>query len=73
MNENRAFKVKRLRDLEANPEILTTPVQYNRAARVLNGWLQNKTYFDEGGAPLVLPLEDDSSSFTVLVREYIWR
>jgi hypothetical protein len=63
-------EVKRLRSLEADSDPLTTPAQYNRAARVLNGWLQNKSYLDEGGAPLVLPVEGKSISFTGLVREY---
>jgi hypothetical protein len=70
-------EVKRLRELEHGSETVATPAQYNRAARVLNGWLQNKAYLDEGGAPLVLPMdgakasfEGAEGSFTRLVRDY---
>ena len=63
-------EVKRLRELEYTPENVVTPAQYNRAARVLNGWLRNQAYLDQGGAPAVLPIEGTKGSFTRLVKDY---
>ncbi len=63
-------EVKRLRDLERDPSEHTTPVQYNRAARVLNGWLKDRAYQDAAGVPLVLPVEGEDHSFTHLVRAH---
>ncbi len=43
--------------------------RYNRAIRVISGWLQDPRYLTGAGAPAVLPLEGDSVSFASLVRE----
>jgi hypothetical protein len=43
---------------------------YNRAARVISGWVRDKNFTDTDGDPLVLPLDDATSSFTALVRKY---
>ncbi|SEH07001.1 DUF6502 family protein [Candidatus Venteria ishoeyi] len=61
-------EVKRLRNLVKDHG--QVPVQYNRAARVLNGWLRKADYLDEQQQPKVLPLEGESDSFTALVKEY---
>ena len=58
--------------------ILTTPVaedqeaadRYNRAARVLAGWLRDREFHDEAGEPAALPVEGNSASFGALVRYY---
>ncbi|MCV6638099.1 DUF6502 family protein [Candidatus Albibeggiatoa sp. nov. NOAA] len=63
-------EVKRLRAVEKDTTEHTTPVQYNRAARVLNGWLRHRDYQDPAGSPLVLPIEGDKPSFTSLVRAH---
>lgn len=63
-------EVKRLRELERDTNEHATPVQYNRAARVLNGWLRNRDYQDAAGSPLVLPVEGKDVSFTGLVRAH---
>lgn len=63
-------EVKRLRSLERDNSEHATPVQYNRAARVLNGWLRHRDYQDPAGTPLVLPIEGDELSFTSLVKAH---
>ena len=63
-------EVKRLRSAEKYSENMATPAQYNRAARVLNGWLRDRTYQDDNENPRVLPIEGDDLSFTRLVRAY---
>ncbi len=63
-------EVKRLRELERNPENLATPAQYNRAAKVLNRWLRDPDYLDQIGSPRILPVESEHGelSFSSLVR-----
>jgi hypothetical protein len=46
------------------------PERYNRAVRVMTGWLQDKRFTDKNGAPLVLPIEAKSPSFSELVKLY---
>ena len=43
---------------------------YNRAARVITGWVRDKEFHDKAGAPLALPLEGTKASFGELVRRY---
>lgn len=44
--------------------------QYNRAARVLSGWVRDQHYVDAEGNPLPLSLEGDIPSFAALVRQF---
>jgi len=44
--------------------------RYNRAARVLAGWLRDKDFHDKAGAPAALPVEGTHASFAELVRRY---
>lgn len=58
--------------------ILTTPEvedqeatdRYNRAARVLAGWLRDKDFHNKAGAPVALLVEGKHASFAELVRRY---
>lgn len=43
---------------------------YNRAARVITGWVRDKEFHDKAGAPLALPVEGKKASFGELVRRY---
>jgi hypothetical protein len=54
----------------ANVEDQETTDRYNRAARVLTGWLRDKTFHDKAGNPLALPVEGKNASFGSLVRQY---
>ena len=45
-------------------------VRYNRAARVVYGWVHDSTYADQNGQAAVLPFEGESASFSSLVKAY---
>jgi hypothetical protein len=44
--------------------------RYNRAARVISGWVRDKTYHDKRGRPAALPMEGERASFSALVRDF---
>jgi hypothetical protein len=44
--------------------------RYNRAARVITGWVRDKEFHDKAGDPLALPVEGENASFGALVRYY---
>ncbi|MGB5439051.1 MAG: DUF6502 family protein [Gammaproteobacteria bacterium] len=44
--------------------------RYNRAVRVVSGWVGDKRFHDTSGKPAVLPVEGKRKSFTLLVKEY---
>lgn len=44
--------------------------QYNRAARVITGWVHDEDYLTENGSPAELTLEGDAISFESLVKRY---
>jgi hypothetical protein len=44
--------------------------RYNRAARVMAGWIRDKDFHDKAGDPLALPVEGKPASFGALVRCY---
>lgn len=47
-----------------------TAARYNRAARVINGWIQDRSYLDGWNKPMILAVEGAGSTFTSLVRDY---
>ncbi|MFQ5478733.1 MAG: DUF6502 family protein [Candidatus Binatia bacterium] len=44
--------------------------RYNRAARVIGGWLRDAYFHDPTGKPLALPLEHEGPDFSELVKKY---
>lgn len=44
--------------------------RYNRAARVVSGWVRERRYTDENGTPLTLPMEGDGPTFAELVKSF---
>ncbi len=44
--------------------------RYNRAARVISGWVRDRRYKDGRGRPASLPVEGGRRSFADLVRKY---
>lgn len=47
-----------------------TVERYNRAARVIMGWTQDRTFLNGWGEPAILPLEGEGATFNLLVTEY---
>lgn len=62
-------EVQRLRTLEDGDDEAELK-RYNRAARVISGWVRDHRFADAEGEPAVLPLEGAKASFTALVRAY---
>jgi hypothetical protein len=62
-------EVKRMKETE-EPEDLGAAERYNRAARVLTGWLKDPRFLDQRGNPRELPFEGGEESFSSLVRAY---
>ncbi|MFQ5488086.1 MAG: DUF6502 family protein [Gammaproteobacteria bacterium] len=62
-------EAKRLLELE-RPDDQGANERYNRAVRVISGWLNDPRFHDTDGAPLELPLETGNPSFADLVKEY---
>lgn len=63
-------EVRRLLDLK-QPGDLGAAERYNRAVRVISGWLQDMRYLDAHGRPTELALDaDDPPSFATLVKDY---
>lgn len=61
-------EVARIQAIET-PDDEAVVQQYNRAARVISGWLRDQQFSNEQGEPAVLPLEG-KNSFAELVKAY---
>jgi hypothetical protein len=46
------------------------PKRYNRAARVIGGWIRNTRFLDTDGNPKVLRLDGPGATFSELVRRF---
>lgn len=44
--------------------------QYNRAARVISGWVRDKDFLDEKGNPKEIDIENNEIGFSALVKKY---
>ena len=62
-------EVKRVREL-TSPDDADTRERYNRAARVLTGWIRDPRFTGENGEPQSLVLESGERDFTELVKRY---
>jgi hypothetical protein len=62
-------EVKRLRELDPDADIEAGD-RYNRAVRVISGWLNDKTFLAPDGEPAELAMDGDEPSFAALVRAY---
>ncbi len=62
-------EVRRILAMEA-PDNAEELQRYNRAARVISGWVRDRRFLDGAGRPAALPLEKPSPSFSDLVREH---
>lgn len=65
-------EVKRLRELEESEVSEGRSARYNRAVRVINGWLNDRRYSSPEGIALALPLQGDPGevSFPSLIKDY---
>lgn len=62
-------EAKRLHELQS-PQESSSNERYNRAVRVISGWVNDPTYQDASGQPALLPGGDGPGSFGALVRQY---
>jgi len=62
-------EIQRLTDTEAASDAEALE-HYNRAARVVAGWVRDQDFRDEDGQPRALPQEGGDLSFVELVRRY---
>lgn len=44
--------------------------RYNRAARVISGWIKDRSFLDGWGEPALLPIEGEGATFTHLVEAH---
>lgn len=62
-------EVARVQKIET-PQDEAVAQEYNRAARVISGWLRDHTYLQPDGEPAILPFEGAEQSFSSLVKIY---
>lgn len=65
LNRKEVSRVQRL----PMPDDTAAEERYNRAARVIGGWMRDSD-FGSGGKPADLPMEGDTGSFEDLVRRF---
>lgn len=63
-------EVSRVQSLPAAADDTAQQEQYNRAARIISGWVNDKKFHDEQGQPAELPIEGAEKSFSSLVKKY---
>jgi hypothetical protein len=66
LSRKEVLRVKRLPE----PSDLGAVVRYNRAARVIAGWVRDRRFGDESGQPTDLPFEGGTVCFRELVKTY---
>ena len=62
-------EVSRIRDTEPDDDIEAIQ-RYNRAVRVIGGWINDPRYSDKDGVPKVLSIDSSEPSFASLVKKY---
>ena len=62
-------EVKRLKEIE-QIDHSQNDQKYNRATRVIGGWMNNKDFLDTSGNPTPLRLDNVAPSFTNLIKMY---
>lgn len=63
-------EAKRLHELDRDSNAESYG-RYNRAIRVISGWLNDVEFQDKKGLPSVLPMEGQSRSFSALVKNTV--
>ncbi len=62
-------EVRRLLD-EGMSATAPDPERYNRAIRVISGWINDRRFLDSDGKSADLPVEGKQKSFALLVKDY---
>lgn len=62
-------ETKRLRELDVVDDELSSR-RFNRAIRVVSGWVTDPRFHTPGGEPAILPLEGGPANFNLLVKEF---
>jgi len=62
-------EVLRVTRLE-RPDDAETADRYNRASRVIGGWVRDERFHEGSGNPAPLPVEGEGATFSGLVKEY---
>jgi hypothetical protein len=62
-------EVKLIRENSLHPPD-DSAARYNRAARVISGWIQDRCFLDGWGEPMILPLEGEGATFSRLVNSH---
>lgn len=62
-------EVKRLLELDNTPHT-DIEQKYNRGVRVISGWINDKKFTDNNGQPKSLPLDENTNSFSALIKQY---
>jgi hypothetical protein len=62
-------ETKRLHEMERG-DADASQQRYNRAIRVISGWLNDAEFHDHSGHPAPLPVEGERGSFAALVKKY---
>jgi hypothetical protein len=62
-------EVKRLLETDLSDSV-NTEQKYNRAIRVISGWLNDPRFAHEEGNPRALPMDGSDDSFATLVKQY---
>ncbi len=63
-------EIQRLLSIDSEEEDQDLVMRYNRAARVVYGWVHNPRYTDVTGKTADLPFEGEGASFGALVKAY---
>ncbi len=62
-------ETRRLHELD-NTNADSNEQRYNRAVRVISGWVNDPRFLDADGEPALLPIEGGDNTFAGLVKEY---
>ncbi|MDH3673497.1 MAG: DUF6502 family protein [Gammaproteobacteria bacterium] len=62
-------EISRVKEL-ADADAAEVADRYNRAARVISGWVRDNRFRDDQGEPVALDLEGQGATFTQLVKDF---
>lgn len=63
-------EVKAVKQSLASIDTQSLSERYNRAARVIHGWVNDRSFQDGWGEPMLLPIEGEGASFQNLIKKH---